>query len=147
MRFKAGQRAVKQASHATVASMGSFGSDVIDATRMLARDAPTVARRVQQDLGNAALDVHHYVRDAGVTAGKGLCHATQQVGFTCSFLMQCKTLNPKYLLALCWCRCSKCPLCHEICVVLCPSVALGPRGHGWGCCAATQCKNPVNTIL
>ena len=100
MRLKAGQRAVKHASHATVASMGSFGSDVVDATRMLARDAPAVARRVQQDLGNAALDVHCFVRDAGVTAGKGLCHATHQVGFICFFLTQCKILNPKCLTAL-----------------------------------------------
>ena len=79
LRLKAGQQAVKRASVATVASLGSFGSDVTDAGRMFARDAPAVARRVQQDLGSAALHVHHSVRDAIVTAGTGLCHATQQV--------------------------------------------------------------------
>ena len=86
--LKAGQRSVKQASHAAVASMGSFGSDVVDATRMFARDAPAVARRVQQDVGNAALDVHHFVRDARLMVGKGFCHATQQVGFITFVLAQ-----------------------------------------------------------
>ena len=93
VRLKAGQRAVKQASHAAVASMGSFGSDVVDATRMFARDAPAVARRVQQDVSNAALDVHDFVQHAGVMAGKGLCQATHQVGFICSFPMQCMLQN------------------------------------------------------
>ena len=92
-RLTAGKQAVKQASHAAVASMGSFGSNVVDATRVFARNAPAVARGVQQDLGNAALDVHHFVRHAGVMAGKGFCHATHQVCFICSFLMQCRLQN------------------------------------------------------
>lgn len=93
VRLTAGQQAVKQASHAAVASMGSFGSDVADATRVFARNAPAAARGVQQDLGNAALDVHHFLRDAGGLAGKGLCHATHQVGFISSFLRQCMLHN------------------------------------------------------
>lgn len=80
-RLSAGRQAVKEASHATAASLGSFGSDVVDASRAFARDAPAVARRVQEDLGNAALDAHNFVRDTGVSTGKGICHATQQVGF------------------------------------------------------------------
>lgn len=81
LRLSAGRQAVKQASQATAAALGSFGSDVADASRLFVRDAPAVARRMQSDLGSAALVVHNYVRDAGVTAEKGLCHATQQVGF------------------------------------------------------------------
>lgn len=108
VRFKAGQQAVKGASVATVASLGSFGSDVTDASRMLARDAPAVARRVQQDLGSAALHVHHSVRDAIVTAGTGLYHATQQVGFVVRFLRQCMLQNCQsgnlQYCAECWCQ-------------------------------------------
>lgn len=89
VRLKAGQQAVKRASFATVASLGSFSSDVTDAGRIFARDAPAVARRLQQDLGSAALHVHHSARDAIVTAGTGLCHATQQVGWVFCFLRQC----------------------------------------------------------
>lgn len=96
MRLKAGQRAVKQVSHAAVATMGSFGSDVVDATRMFARDAPAVARRVQQDVSNAALDVHHFVQHAGVMAGKGLCQATHQVGFFCFLMQNCLTAISKH---------------------------------------------------
>lgn len=81
MHLRASQQAVKQASQATAAALSSFGSDVADASRVLVRDAPAVARRVQEDLGNAVLGVHNYLRDAGATAGKGLGHATQQVRF------------------------------------------------------------------
>lgn len=111
VRLKAGQQAVKRASFATVASLGSFGSDVTHASRMFARDAPAVARRVQQDLGSAALHVHHSVRDAFVTAGTGLCHATQQVGFV-GVLPEAMRVAEVSMSAItvCWCQ--------QVCFVL-----------------------------
>ena len=78
-RVSAGRQAVNHASHATAAALGSFGSGVVDAARVVARDTPAVARRMQQDLGSAVLDVNSVVKDAGVAVGKGLSQGAQQV--------------------------------------------------------------------
>ena len=78
-RFSTGHQAAKRVSHATAAALGSFGSDVVDAAKVMARDAPAVARRMQEDLGSAVTDVNSVVKDAGVAVGKGLGKATLQV--------------------------------------------------------------------
>ena len=79
MHLRVGQHAVKRGSLATAAALGSFSSDVTDAARMMARDAPAVARRIQQDLGSTVVDANRAVRDAGVACGRGLSQATEQV--------------------------------------------------------------------
>lgn len=74
-----GTTAVRRASYVTVAALGSFGSDVTDAARVVIRDAPAVARSMQQDLGSAALDVNKLVHRTGAAVGQGLSCATYQV--------------------------------------------------------------------
>jgi len=73
------QHAVGKAGHATAIVLKSFSSDVAEATGVLVRDAPLVARRMQQDWCHAVHGAQHMIRHGGQAVGHGLSHAAHQV--------------------------------------------------------------------
>ena len=75
----AAQVALQQAGHASALVLRSFGSDVAKASGTVARSAPMVMRKIQEDVSHKLEDAQEMVKHAGHSVAHKVTHATHHV--------------------------------------------------------------------
>lgn len=75
----AAQVALQQAGHASALVLRSFGSDVAETSRTVARSAPMIVRKIQEDVSHKLEGAQAVVKHAGHSVAHIGTHATHHV--------------------------------------------------------------------